>query len=661
MRQRKAARFQSKRTFTSSSVDFLCKVVEGLAITSPTVSHNRAREALDRASILATAENQSLPLRFQPETFYGAISPYRRADHSHSSISSTESFLSTVHRSSMVDMLSPSLHRDSQMISTKHGFLAPPTIRPRSGSTSLLHDLAKTNYEGLTTPVPAFMSIIRPQSSTKQIETTLSTESQTDLQRNTFSANHCASEAVGVLEGHEDGDKGARQSDISREDSVSQKRPVRYPRRTSIAVTQPYSTAELGAGLSELAGMMGLPFSKSTHNSPRKKICLENISNITSFLPRHLPEPPKFSLKEAPGGLLAYRLFIDATGKHNLTVRVHLFAAENLTTQRPWKNANYAVRTELIGFRSHFVQTSGYVTAACGSPRLFLANPSILDFVLDCGGKSFSESTEEVKLRFSVLEFVGRRPSEKSSVIAKREHTFRQETMKGKSTLPTEPRWEQCTPQQEVFQMTADVLTSLTFKDADGSLRFELQEIRNLTYSLVYPEHNKKTIIADLTPVKLRLRASFISNGKSIRVRKGFCLHLPAGLFNNPTSDDGVASADGYASKPLVLKDLVSVNSERAFTFGVPFQKPSVFSEDDMSRAGFAPVPWRIMLYFVLILEKTNRLEARHVRAIGHCCLGSSAEPQISSASPSLNAALPLFNLAISSAQNYVSQWVHIE
>uniref|UniRef100_A0A0X3PMC5 Uncharacterized protein n=1 Tax=Schistocephalus solidus TaxID=70667 RepID=A0A0X3PMC5_SCHSO len=663
MRQRKISRFQSeKKTFAVTSVDLLCKVIEGLAVTSPTLHPSRARGAHDRSFLLAAAEHQNLPLRFQPDKFYGAISPHRRADRSHSSISSTESFVSSVHRNSMFDMVSSSLHRDSQNISTKHGFLAPPTIRPRSGSTSLLHDLAKTNYDGLTTPVPGFLSVIRPQPLTKQIETTLSRESPSDLQKHSSGVATGAFEVFDTLEEQKFESKDGKDTDFPCEESAPQKRPVQYSRRTSIAVaqTQNYSTAELGVGLFELVGMMGLNFSKSTNNSPQKK-CMESISTVTSFIPRYLPEPPRFSLKEAPGGLLAYRLFIDATGKHNLTVRVHLFAAKNVITQRPWKNTNYAVRSELIGFRSHFVQTSGYVTTTCGSPQFFQANPSILDFVLDCEGKSFSESNEEVKLRFSILEFISKRPTERSLVIAKREHRFTHETLKGKSTFSTEPRWEQCTPQQEVLQMTADVLTTLAFKDADGSLRFELQEIRNLTYSLVYPEQSRRTIIADLTPVKLRLRASFVSNGKSIRVRKGFCLHLPVGLFDKSSADDGNVSVDGCASKPLVLKDLVGVNSERMFRFGVPLQRPSLFNDDDMRRTGFAPVAWRIMLYFVLILESPNRLESRRVRAIGRCCLGSSEEPQTSSDSPNLPAALPLFNLAISSAQNYVSQWVHVE
>ncbi|VDL89643.1 unnamed protein product [Schistocephalus solidus] len=543
MRQRKISRFQSeKKTFAVTSVDLLCKVIEGLAVTSPTLHPSRARGAHDRSFLLAAAEHQNLPLRFQPDKFYGAISPHRRADRSHSSISSTESFVSSVHRNSMFDMVSSSLHRDSQNISTKHGFLAPPTIRPRSGSTSLLHDLAKTNYDGLTTPVPGFLSVIRPQPLTKQIETTLSRESPSDLQKHSSGVATGAFEVFDTLEERKFESKDGKDTDFPCEESAPQKRPVQYSRRTSIAVaqTQNYSTAELGVGLFELVGMMGLNFSKSTNNSPQKK-CMESISTVTSFIPRYLPEPPRFSLKEAPGGLLAYRLFIDATGKHNLTVRVHLFAAKN------------------------------------------------------------------------------------------------------------------------VLQMTADVLTTLAFKDADGSLRFELQEIRNLTYSLVYPEQSRRTIIADLTPVKLRLRASFVSNGKSIRVRKGFCLHLPVGLFDKSSADDGNVSVDGCASKPLVLKDLVGVNSERMFRFGVPLQRPSLFNDDDMRRTGFAPVAWRIMLYFVLILESPNRLESRRVRAIGRCCLGSSEEPQTSSDSPNLPAALPLFNLAISSAQNYVSQWVHVE
>ncbi|VDK73586.1 unnamed protein product [Dibothriocephalus latus] len=562
----------------------------------------------------------------------------------------------------MFDVLSSGVHRDSQTVCTKHGLLAPPTLRPRSGSTSLLHDLAKTNFEGLTAPVPGFLSVVRPQpSSSKPTEFSLPIDSQTDLQKPSSSAvSPCGSE---VVEEHECDTKGLKQLEVPCDDSISRKLSLTYARRTSIAVPQShnYSTAELGAGISELVGMMGLQFSKSTHNSPRKR-SLQLTPIGPGSIPRQLPAPPKFSLREAPGGLLAYRLFIDATGKNNLTVRVHLFAAEHVITQRPWKNANYAVRTELIGFRSHFVQTSGYVTASCGSPRFFQANPSILDFVLDCEGKAFSESNEEMKLLLSVLEFIGRRPSEKSSVVAKREHTFRHETLKGKSTFSTEPRWEHCIPQQEVIQMTADVLTSLSFKDADGTLRVELQEIRNLAYSLVYPEQSKQTILADLIPVKLRLRASFVSNGKSIRVRKGFCLHLPSGLFDHASVNDGGASEDACASKSLVLKELVNVNSERMFTFGVPFQRPSLFGEEDMSHSGFAPVSWRIMLYFVLILENTNRQEARHVRAIGQCCLGSSDEPQISSSdSSSLPASLPLFNLAINSAQNYVSQWVHIE
>ncbi|VDM33845.1 unnamed protein product [Hydatigera taeniaeformis] len=164
----------------------------------------------------------------------------------------------------------------------------------------------------------------------------------------------------------------------------------------------------------------------------------------TPPLPQYSPAP-RFTTAEAPGGTINYRVFIDATGKDNLTVRVHLYYATNLPAIKPWKNSNYIVKAALIGFKSHFVQTSGVVTAVCGSPRFSEGHPSVLDFVLDCG-MPFNKSEEEVQLRLMIIEFSGRKPGEKALLVATKEYRFSHHTLRGKSTLSTDLSWERCKP-----------------------------------------------------------------------------------------------------------------------------------------------------------------------------------------------------------------------
>ncbi|KAL5105464.1 hypothetical protein TcWFU_004959 [Taenia crassiceps] len=578
---------QRKRTrhgkMSTSPVNFLRRAIETFSLTSPQTVP-RTRDTSRRSSIFA--EIQSLPLRSHPEKFYGATSPHHV---------STRSSICSFQASPVAD--SPQV---GNTITTIGGFLAPPTKRPRSGSTSLLHDLAKESYDGML-PIPALMSTTTTQSDTVQ------------------------------------GGAVLTQPIASKVESVTAERrkSLRAARRTTLGSLSPKPIKnEMGASLSELISILGTQVSRSTHTSPLRKRTLSSAAATpiaTPPLPRISPIP-RFTTAEAPGGTINYRVFIDATGKNNLTVRVHLYYATNLPATKPWKNSNYIVKAALIGFKSHFVQTSGVVTAVCGSPRFSEGHPSVLDFVLDCG-MPFNKSEEAVQLQLMIVEFSGRKPGEKALLVATKEYRFNHHTLRGKSTLSTDISWERCKPCIDVYQLNADVLVSLIQREAEGCLRFEIHEIRNLDYRQLLENpvemdtSKKKT---SLYPIKLRLRACLVTNGKATCVRKGFNIRLSTDFA------DRVASGDSS-------------------------DKPEIFN-----KVGVPSVQWRILAYFVLILEDTSShpTGSKRIRAIGSCCLGSNAQSTTSTEDPSMlnDGILPLLsNVASESSQRLVSQWLHIE
>ncbi|KAL5967314.1 hypothetical protein TSMEX_004952 [Taenia solium] len=395
--QRKRTRHGHASGKTSTSlVNFLRRAIETFSLTSPQTIP-RTRDTSRRSSNFA--EIQSLPLRSQPERFYGATSPHHAS--ARSSICSSQA--SPVGDSPQV----------GSTVTTIGGFLAPPTRRPRSGSTSLLHDLAKGGYDRMS-PIPALLSTANAQSDTVQ------------------------------------GGSASTQPIGSKADSVTAERrkSLRVARRTTLGSLSPKPIKnEMGASLSELISILGTQVSRSTHTSPSRKRTLSSTTATPIATPPLSQISPisRFTTAEAPGGTINYRVFIDATGKNNLTVRVHLYYATNLPATKPWKNSNYIVRAALIGFKSHFVQTSGVVTAVCGSPRFSEGHPSVLDFVLDCG-MPFNKSEEEVQLRLMVIEFSGRKPGEKALLVATKEYRFSHHTMRGKSTLSTDISWERCKP-----------------------------------------------------------------------------------------------------------------------------------------------------------------------------------------------------------------------
>lgn len=421
-----------------SPVDILVRAVEALAITStsPPTSSARSRDASNRCS--GFAENQALPLRFQPEKLYGTVG--RRSPQS--SFSSLQS--ASVHRGSMVEALSPYLSTANQVM-TKDGFLAPIAMRIRSGSTSLLHELSRGDYENLnpTLPIPVFLSMEKPQ---PESDTTsvLKISKPTALEQASRSS---AGSPITIL--HE-----VETIKVPSKDTLDamwierRRKSLVNTRRTTLCTP---IRNELGASLSELASIMGTHVSKSTHNSPSRMRALSSATGT----PRHTTPSkqnfpsPLFTPAETPGGIINYRVFIDATGKHNLTVRLHLYSGVNIPSEKPWKNSNYLVKAALIGFKSHFVKTSGSVTAAAGSPRFSAGSSSVLDFVVDCG-VPFNQSEEKVRLQLMIIEFSGRKPGDKSVVVATNEYTFSHQTLMGKSTLSTEASWKRCQPSIEV-------------------------------------------------------------------------------------------------------------------------------------------------------------------------------------------------------------------
>ena len=372
----------------------LCRTIEAFALTSPhTVP--RARDISRRNSTLE--DNQSLPLRFQPERLYGSLSP-----HNTSARSSITSF-------SHVDGGS-----SRKTITTIGGFLAPPNMRPRSGSTSLLHDLAKQEYKEIS-PIPAFMMTVNTQPLQQQPQQ----PQQDHLQLPQPTTERCHPQ------------------------TQERRKSLRIARRTTLGSLSPRPiTNELGASLTELVSMLGTQVSRSTHNSPSSR-WKHSLTPTTTPPMSQLSPLARFSIAEAPGGTINCRIFIDATGKDNITARVHLYSAANLPAIRPWKNSNYIVKAALIGFKSHFVQTSGAVTAACGSPRFSEGSPSILDFVLDCG-MPFNKSEEEILLKLMIIEFVGRKPGDKAVLVATKEFRFSHHTLKGKSTMSVDINFERC-------------------------------------------------------------------------------------------------------------------------------------------------------------------------------------------------------------------------
>ncbi|KAM3177757.1 hypothetical protein ACTXT7_003914 [Hymenolepis weldensis] len=456
--QRKRAKYsRSSNKVSISPVNLLCSTIEAFALTSPH-SAPRNRDVSRRSSVLA--ESQSLPLRFQPERLYGSTSPH------HSSI-----------RSSFCSFSGALVGEQSGAgVTTIGGYLAPPTLRPRSGSTSILNDLAKGGYESMS-PIPVFMSTINAQP-----------------------------EALGDALNP----PKVIPSKIDSDTAIRRKSLITARRTTLGSLTPKPLVSELGASMTELVSILGTQVSRSTHNSPSKKCTLSSAAITPIATPPMSRVTPVnyFTKAEAPGGTINYRIFIDATGKRNLTVRVHLYYATNLPAVKPWKNSNYIVKAELIGFKSHFVQTSGAVTASCGSPQFSEGNPSVLDFVIDCG-MPFNKSKEDVQLKLSIIEFSGRKPNDKSLLVASKEFQFSHHTLKGKSTLSTDINWERCKPCIDVYQLNADVLASLTQRETEGCLRFEIHEIRNLSFRNLLDNMEDMDITAkktNLTPTWLNYR-----------------------------------------------------------------------------------------------------------------------------------------------------------
>lgn len=156
---------------------------------------------------------------------------------------------------------------------------------------------------------------------------------------------------------------------------------------------------------------------------------------------------------------------------------------------------------------------------------------------------------------------------------------------------------------------------------------------------------------------KLRLRACLVSNGRATCVRKGFNIRLPNEFIESVMK--------GGSSSALILREHVFNSSELVLTFRPPFQssfdKPEIFS-----KVGVRPVPWRILAYFVLILEDNSNHSSgtRRVRAIGSCCLGSNAQNTINTRShfEIHDGIIPLLSkVASESSQAQVSQWLHVE
>nr|CDS22133.1 hypothetical protein EgrG_000055300 [Echinococcus granulosus] len=608
--QRKRTRHGHASNKITSSVIFLRRVIETFSLTSPKTS-SRTPDTSRRSSIFAGI--QSLPLRSHSEKFYGATNPHHAP---------TRPSISSYQTSSVGESL-----QVESAVKTIGGFLAPPTKRPRSGSTSLLHDLAKGSYDGLS-PIPALISTVNAQPDAVQADPA----------------------SIQPIKGKVDSA------------TVERRKSLRAARRITLGSLSPKLIKnEMGASLSELISILDTQVSRSTHTSPSRK----RTHSLTVATPIVTPPPsqispiPRFTAAEAPGGTINYRVFIDATGRNNLTVRVHLYYATNLPAIKPWKNSNYIVKAALIGFKSHFVQTSGVVTAACGSPRFSEGHPSVLDFVLDCG-MPYNKSEEEVQLRLMVIEFSGRKPGEKALLVATKEYRFNHHTLRGKSTLSIDVSWERCKPCIDVYQLNADVLASLIQREKEGYLRFEIHEIRNphfrqLLENPVEMDFLKKK--TSLYPIKLRLRACLVANGKAICVRKGFNIRLPAEFA------DRVVNGDSSAA--LVLKHHVFSSSELVLNFRPPFpgglDKPEVFT-----KVGVRLVQWRILAYFVLILEDTssNPTGSKRVRAIGSCCLGSNAQNATTMKKASIlnDGILPLLStVASESSQPQVSQWLHIE
>ncbi|KAM7542469.1 hypothetical protein Aperf_G00000005235 [Anoplocephala perfoliata] len=605
--QRKRMRHpRSSSRASISPVNFLSRTIEAFALTSPRAA-SRNRNGSRSSSIFA--ESQSLPLRFYPERLYGSTSS---------------------HHSPTRSSFSANTRRDQTGlgVTTIGGFLAPPIMRPRAGSTSVLHDLAKGSYEDKFL-LPASTSSLPAQPETP--------------------IDELSSTKAALAKG--DSDTAMRRKSLIK------------ARRTTLGTLSPKPfMSELGASMSGLVSVLGLQMSRSTQNSPlrnRASLSATVTRGTSPTISRIPPVSCCFTKTDAPGGTMNYRIFIDATGKNNLTVRVHLYYATNLPTARPWKNSNYIVKAELIGFKSHFVQTSGVVTASCGSPQFFKGNPSVLDFVIDCG-MPFNKSEEDVRLKLSIIEFTGRKPGEKSLLVATKEYQFNHHTLKGKSTISTEINCERCKSCTDVYQVTADVLTSLTQSEVEGNLRFEIHEVRNLSYRLL-TEAPEDTSVASkrmsLTPIKLRLRACLVTNGRATCVRKGFNIRLPTEFIESVTK--------GESSPALILREHVFNSSELILTFRQPFQssfdKPEVFS-----KVGVRPVQWRILAYFVLILEDnlSHSSGTKRVRAIGSCCLGSNAQNSASAGSTSLlnDGIIPhLSKVASESSQAQVSQWLHVE
>ena len=148
--------------------------------------------------------------------------------------------------------------------------------------------------------------------------------------------------------------------------------------------------------------------------------------------------------------------------------------------------------------------------------------------------------------------------------------------------------------------------------------------------------------------VKLRLRACLIINGRATCIRKGFNIRLPTEFADSIVNEE--------KSSALIFKDHVLNNSELILTFRPPIpaslDKPEVFH-----KVGVRPVQWKILAYFVLILEDMSgqMTTCRRVRAIGSCCLGSNAHDVAPDIQPLLS------NVASESSQYQVSQWLHIE
>uniref|UniRef100_A0A5K3EK30 C2 domain-containing protein n=1 Tax=Mesocestoides corti TaxID=53468 RepID=A0A5K3EK30_MESCO len=461
-----------RRRHNKTPMGVVYRTIKALAIISPS-GPTRHRDSTHRCSVFA--ESHSLPLRFQHEKLYGSTIPHRSS--SRSSISSLYSpNAPSVHRGSIGEMGAA-----SNKVTTVGGYLAPPAMRQRSGSTSLLHDIARRGFEGLTTvpPIPAFMSTVKPQPDSFLADAPTALH---NLRSPPGNESHSSIESWTTLQTSEP----KKAADVDPETQERRKSLHKARRKTLCSLPQKSVANELGTSLSELASILGTQVSKSSHTSPSR---MRNVSSTIRAPSCILPTlsfsgDPAFSVAEAPGGTINYRVFIDATGKDNLAVRVHLYSASNLPSERPWKNSNYVVKAALIGFKSHFVQTSGPVTAACGSPRFSEGNPSVLDFVLDCG-MPFNKSDEEIILNLMIIEFAGRKLGDKSVVVATTEYKFSHLTLNGKSTLSTDIRWERCRPSIDVYQLRADVLTSLTHKETEGCLRFEMKEIRNLGFRLV--------------------------------------------------------------------------------------------------------------------------------------------------------------------------------